>query len=143
MKSSLEHVPLCTQFGMLWCLKNNVKKWLISIQILVATDTDSKQTLDTPTNSGELYQTLVLITMVASENSNHVGHKYFYFLEKFHIWILYIYIYIYIYIYVIMTLWWKIKICTHIDLNFVNNFILTCFLFAFVSKFLNSYWSLL
>ena len=92
MKSSLEHVPLCTQFGMLWCLKNNVKKWLISIQILVATDTDSKQTLDTPTNSGELYQTLVLITMVASENSNHVGHMYFYFLEKFLIWIIYIYI---------------------------------------------------
>lgn len=135
MKSSLEHVPLCTQFGMLWCLKNNVKKWLIIIQILVAIDTDSKQTLDTPTNSGELYQTLVLITMVASENSNHIGHMYFYFSEKFHIWI--------IYIYVIMTLRWKIKICTHIDLNFVNNFILTWFLFAFVSKFLNNYWSLL
>lgn len=38
------------------------------IWILVATDTDTKQTLDTPTNSGELIQTLVLITMVASEN---------------------------------------------------------------------------
>ena len=46
----------------------NVKKWLTIIWILVATDTDTKQTLDTPTNSGELIQTLVLITMVASEN---------------------------------------------------------------------------
>ena len=79
MKSSLEYVPLCTQFGMLWCLKNNVKKWLTIIWILVATDTDMKQTLDTPTNSGDLYQTLVLITMVASENSNYIGHMYLFF----------------------------------------------------------------
>ena len=79
MKSSLEYVPLCTRFGMLWCLKNNVKKWLTIIWILVATDTDMKQTLDTPTNSGDLYQTLVLITMVASENSNYIGHMYLFF----------------------------------------------------------------
>ena len=81
MKSSLEYVPFCTQSGMLWCLKNNVKKWLTIIWILVATDTDMKQTLDTPTNSGDLYKTLVLITMVASENSNYIGHMYL-FLSK-------------------------------------------------------------